>query len=95
MCVDGARYVTYNEAMNSVEDIILEFGSGANFARAIGISVIHANTMKRRRSIPVRHWTRTIEAASDRGIALSLEDLVRIHGGSDRGPAPTHQEGAA
>lgn len=78
--VDDCTRSVYVERMNTVPDIIDKFGGNTAFAAVLGAR--HSSTaseMKRRNSIPVRHWPAIIAAAAERGIPLSYDDLVRIH----------------
>lgn len=65
--------------MTSVADIIDRFGGNTRFAELLGKKQTTASEMKRRKSIPVEHWPRLVEAAHQRGITLDYETLVKIH----------------
>lgn len=65
--------------MNSLRDLVGEFGGTTAFAAAIQVNVSTASEMKRRGSIPVRYWPSLIAAAEERGLALTYDTLVAIH----------------
>jgi hypothetical protein len=62
--------------MQSVGEIIEAFGGVTAFGKAIGVAVSTASEMKRRDSIPVRHWQRVLAAAKKRRLALKMADLL-------------------
>lgn len=75
--------------MNTVAEIIELWPSASELARDLGLKrESHATVMKARKSIPVAHWSRLIVAARSRGIALTLDDLVRIHVETGDRPSP-------
>ena len=66
--------------MARVNDIFDAFGGATRLAEAIGISPIHAQTMKGRRSIPVTYWAAIVRAAERQKIpGVTFEHLVRLH----------------
>jgi len=69
----------YRVAMNTVADIIEAFGGSTDYARALGKNPSWASECKRRGSIPPRYWEATIAAATERGIALTAEQMIRAH----------------
>lgn len=69
-----------NEAPKTVPGLIDRFGGISAFARLIGAArASTASEMKRRASIPVKHWPKVVEAAGKAGFDLSAEDLVQMH----------------
>lgn len=50
----------------------------ANFAKDIQVTTEHAAAMKRRNSVPARHWETLVANAERRGIELSLEMLAAL-----------------
>lgn len=68
--------------METVTDIFEEFGGPAAVAAALDVRNSTASEMKRRGSIPVRHWPKLIEAARERGIeGVDADKLTMIHAG--------------
>lgn len=65
--------------MVNVTKIIDDFGGATAFARAIGVAPSTASEMKRRKSIPVRHWPVVLSAARERGINLDSDALMSAH----------------
>jgi len=69
----------------------------AEILDALGVAALarefgHANlttvdSWKRRRSIPVAHWTALIAAAARAGVPLSNDDLVEAHTAAASDPA--------
>lgn len=53
-------------------------GTGA-VADLLGVGQSTASEMKRRGSVPVRHWHRIIGAKDRNGHELTLEDLHNLH----------------
>ena len=60
-------------------DIIDYMGGTVEFARAMGVSVNSAGMMRVRNSIPVHRWPELIAVAKERGMDLSLEQLVELY----------------
>lgn len=76
--------------MRTVSDIFDQFGGPASVARLLGVNASTASEMKRRSSIPVRHWPALTAEAKERGIPLTNDDLVDAHAataGPERVPA--------
>ncbi len=68
--------------METVVDIFDSLGGPGAVAAAIGVKPSAASEMKRRKSIPVKHWPKLIEAARERGIeGVSADMLTQIHAG--------------
>ena len=66
--------------MAKLEDIFAAFGGATRLAEAIGISPVHAQTMKGRRSIPVTYWPALVKAAERQKIpGITFDRLVRLH----------------
>lgn len=65
--------------MAVVERIFEEFGGPAEVGRALGIPTEHAAQMKRRDSIPSRHWATLIEAARTRGFQGVTYEALALH----------------
>lgn len=65
--------------MNSLKDLVDEFGGTTAFAASIQVNVSTASEMKRRGSVPVRYWPLLIAAAGERGLPLTYDQLVAIH----------------
>jgi hypothetical protein len=66
--------------MLSFAEIIDQFGGGAAFGRAIGISDGHARVMKARDSIPAEYWPTVVEQADIRGIGgIDHETLTNLY----------------
>lgn len=76
--------------MRTFDDIFKAFGGPASYAKAIGIQVFHARTMKQRGSIPPAYWSDTVKAAEERGLTdVTLESLAEA-AQAKREPAGTH-----
>ncbi len=68
--------------MVTVPDIFEKFGGPTAVAAALEVRTSTASEMKRRGSIPVKHWPKLIDAARERGIeGVSADTLTRIHAG--------------
>lgn len=66
--------------MAKLTDIFDAFGGATRLAEAIGISPIHAQTMKTRRSIPSGYWLAIVKAAERQKIrGVTLEKLAHLH----------------
>lgn len=66
--------------MAKLTDIFDAFGGATRLAEAIGISPIHAQTMKTRRSIPSGYWLAIVKAAERKKIrGVTLEKLATLH----------------
>lgn len=66
--------------MRTVEQVIALWPTVPDFARDIGITPKHAQTMRARESIPPGYWLDVVRAATERGFkGVSLEVLARIH----------------
>lgn len=65
--------------MQTVDDVFVKFGGPTAFADAVGIKISAASEMRRRSSIPVRYWSRLVEAARARRIRITYEQLVSMH----------------
>jgi len=66
--------------MAKLTDIFDAFGGATRLAEAIGISPIHAQTMKTRRSIPSGYWLAIVKAAERQKIrGVTFEKLARLH----------------
>lgn len=66
--------------MAKLDDIFAAFGGATRLAEAIGISPIHAQTMKGRRSIPSGYWVAIVKAAERQKIqGITYERLARLH----------------
>ncbi|HXF89560.1 MAG TPA: hypothetical protein VNK48_14485 [Xanthobacteraceae bacterium] len=48
------------------------------FAADIGVSYIHACTMKQRNSVADIHWDAVVQAAAKRGVPVSYEMLAKM-----------------
>lgn len=73
--------------METVSDLITALGGNAAVSRVLDHK--HASTVsewRRRGSIPVEHWPRLVEAAAERGIRLTYEQLVTMHVGARAAP---------
>ena len=64
--------------MKDWRDVITMLGGPAEFGRALGIPTEHAAQMKRRNSIPPRHWPRLMKVAGARGIELTPDSLSEL-----------------
>lgn len=65
---------------NLLNEIFDAFGGATRLAKAIGISPIHAQTMKTRKSIPVGYWWEIVEAAKQHEIGgITVEKLIYLH----------------
>ena len=68
------------DVMARINDIFDAFGGATRLAEAIGISPIHAQTMKTRRSIPTAYWPALVKAAKKKAIpGITLEKLLDLH----------------
>lgn len=68
--------------MLTIDSIFQAFGGTTAFATALDIKQSAASEMRRRGSIPVRHWPRLVRVAGERGIeGVDNDTLVRIHAG--------------
>lgn len=77
LCVDRGM----EHAITSVEDLFSALGGPAEVGRIIGKGASTASEMKRRKSIPVPHWSFLIAAAAERQIlGISFETLALMHG---------------
>lgn len=65
--------------MKTVTDIIDACGGTSAFARLLEVNPSTASEMKRRQSIPVRHWPRLVRKATSDGIIISNDLLVSVH----------------
>lgn len=61
--------------MVDAAEIIEAFGGPTAFGRAIGVKPSAASEMKRRKSIPVRHWPNVLNAARERGVVVGERQL--------------------
>ena len=64
--------------MRDFEQLILRWPTVADFARDIGVPYETARKMRTRNNIIHEHWSDVLAAARDRGIELTLEDLMRL-----------------
>ncbi|WP_425502149.1 carph-isopro domain-containing protein [Sphingobium jiangsuense] len=63
--------------MSCIDDIFSVWPSAAAMARDIGVPDVTVRQWRNRsRSIPVRYWAAIIDAAKDRGVALSYQDFI-------------------
>ena len=63
--------------MVSFRSIIGRWPSAEKFSADIGLKYpSHARVMKVRNSIPISYWPKVLEAAKDRDIHLTEEDLL-------------------
>lgn len=66
--------------MDSIESLFAQLGGPSEVGRIIGKSTEHAAAMKRRKSIPVRYWSRLMVAAQQNGVDLNADRLTKLHG---------------
>ena len=65
--------------MNNIPNIIQCLGGATALAEQLRIPMTTVASWKQRQSIPVEHWSRLIEIASDRGLNFSYEQLLHVH----------------
>ena len=66
--------------MAKLSDIFDAFGGATRLAEAIGITPVHAQTMKTRRSIPSGYWVTIVKAAERQKIrGITYERLAKLH----------------
>jgi len=66
--------------MQSVPDIIEKLGGATALADQLGIkATTTVASWKDRKSIPIEHWPKLLDAASAKGIDLNYEQLVKLH----------------
>ncbi len=73
--------------MDSIESLFAQLGGPSEVGRIIGKSTEHAAAMKRRKSIPVRYWSKLMTAAQQSGVDLNADRLTKLHGPSPADPA--------
>lgn len=66
--------------INSVADLIDLWPEPkvANFAKDIDVTTEHAAAMKRRDSVPARHWEALVAATARRNIPITFETLAAL-----------------
>ncbi len=74
--------------MDSIESLFAQLGGPSEVGRIIGKSTEHAAAMKRRKSIPVRYWSKLMLAAQQNGVDLDADRLTKLHGPNPAQPAP-------
>ena len=66
--------------MAKLSDIFDAFGGATRLAEAIGITPVHPQTMKKRRSIPSGYWVTIVKAAERQKIrGITYERLAKLH----------------
>ena len=65
--------------METISGLIEMLGGNATVASKLGLRASGVSEMKRRGSIPTRHWCRLIELAAERGLDLSAARLMALH----------------
>jgi len=65
--------------METISSIFDRFGGVSATARVLGVNASTASEMKRRGSIPVKHWPELIAEAKYRRIKLTNDMLVSVH----------------
>jgi hypothetical protein len=66
--------------MQCVSSLFEQLGGPTKVARILGVKFTTASEMKRRGSIPVKHWPRLVAACQAEGIeGISYDKLVAIH----------------
>lgn len=79
-----------SDPVASFDDLFRRLGGYASVAEILGLAHPSATfEMRRRKSIPVRHWPILIARAHEKNVALDEAELVRLH------TAPTTTEHAA
>lgn len=77
ICVDRSM----EHAIASIEELFSALGGPTEVGRIIGKGASTASEMKRRKSIPVSHWSFLVSAAAERHIpGISFETLALMHG---------------
>ena len=57
---------------------LLDHWTTPELSAALAVPYVTARKMRERRSVGIGHWPRFIEAAGDKGIRLTLDDLARM-----------------
>lgn len=65
--------------MRDIDTLFDELGGPAAVETETGITANHVRQMKLRRSIPVRHWPKLIDAAKRKGVTLTEADLLSMN----------------
>lgn len=66
--------------MQSVSSLFEQLGGPTKVARILDVGFTTASEMKRRGSIPVKHWQRLVTACQSEGIeGVTYEQLVAMH----------------
>ncbi len=81
--------------MDSIESLFAQLGGPSEVGRIIGKSTEHAAAMKRRKSIPVRYWSKLMLAAQQNGVDLDADRLTKLHGPAPPPPPPPPPPGVA
>ncbi len=74
--------------MDSIESLFAQLGGPSEVGRIIGKSTEHAAAMKRRKSIPVRYWSKLMMASQQNGVDLNADRLTKLHDHAAAQPAP-------
>lgn len=66
--------------MQSVSSLFEQLGGPTKVARILGVGFTTASEMKRRGSIPVKHWPRLVAACQSEGVdGVNYDSLVAMH----------------
>ncbi len=72
--------ILIQDVMAKLSDIFDAFGGATRLAEAIGITPVHAQTMKTRRRIPSGYWVDIVKAAERNNIrGITYERLAKLH----------------
>ena len=77
---EGLPHLDTTPDMDSIESLFAQLGGPSEVGRIIGRSTEHAAAMKRRKSIPVRYWSKLVVAAQQNGVDLNADRLTKLHG---------------
>lgn len=69
--------------MKTVGNLFDDLGGSSAVAKGIGVGQSTASEMRRRNSIPVKHWPKLISFAASRGKTIDAAMLVTIHVGGE------------
>lgn len=89
------------KTLSTFDDLLALWESPKALSEALGVPYINAQAMKNRRSIGVDHWSRILELVSERGYALTTDDLLHMRAkrraelAADRKPAKAAASEAA
>jgi hypothetical protein len=65
--------------MQSIPEIIEKLGGATALADHLSKAPTTVASWKDRASIPIEYWPKLLEVASEKGVALDYEQLVRLH----------------